>query len=423
MCETPLRRLVFRIGEGALDQSGHAVLLLNEDDGIEGANEAALSALGAGWDLIGTPLGQWLDGPLRAEDSLLNSPGGSVFTGRIHSPSMTRPLSSLPSGADVRLGPFIPAELDAQALPLLQRATRALDAGLAILLQGETGSGKEVMARHIHAQSRWHGGDFVAINCAAMPEHLIESELFGYGPGAFTGARREGARGLLRQAHQGVLFLDEIGDMPLSLQTRLLRVLQERVVQPLGTEKRIPVDFGLISASHRDLETLVAEGAFRMDLYYRLQDLPLRLPPLRDRSDLQSFIAQVYRKLGGRLGPDAVAVLADYDWPGNYRELRSLLLRVRCENPGGAALTVRQLPADFGRCRLPVPQVGEPAPDRAGHEPAARVQSTLQSLEDAAIGRALEECSGNVGRAAARLGIHRSTLYRKLVHRQGIPKT
>ncbi|CAM5206702.1 Putative sigma-54-dependent transcriptional regulator OS=Castellaniella defragrans (strain DSM/ CCUG 39792 / 65Phen) OX=1437824 GN=BN940_08436 PE=4 SV=1 [Castellaniella denitrificans] len=195
---------------------------------------------------------------------------------------------------------------------------RALDAGLAVLLCGETGTGKEVLSRHIHARSAWRAGPFVAINCAALPEHLVESELFGYEPGAFTGARREGARGLLRQAQGGVLFLDEIGDMPLALQTRLLRVLQEREVQPLGSDKRVPLEFGLVSASHQDLKALVAQGRFRADLYYRLQDMPLHLPPLRERPDLAAFIGDAYRTLGGHLAGDALAALARHEL-GNCR--------------------------------------------------------------------------------------------------------
>src|SRR5690606_11043554 len=223
---------------------------------------------------------------------------------------------------------------DAVSAPLLDQAVRALDAGLAVLLCGETGTGKEVLSRHIHARSTWRDGPFVAINCAALPEHLVESELFGYEPGAFTGARREGARGLLRQAHGGVLFLDEIGDMPLALQTRLLRVLQEREVQPLGSDKRIPLAFGLLSASHQDLKALVAQGRFRADLYYRLQDMPLHLPPLRARPDLAAFIEAAYRDLGGSLADETRAALAAHDWPGNYRELLSLLRRLRCRQPG-----------------------------------------------------------------------------------------
>jgi transcriptional regulator with PAS, ATPase and Fis domain len=149
---------------------------------------------------------------------------------------------------------------------LLRDAIHAVNADMAVLLLGETGAGKEIFARHVHSGSCWRTGPFVAVNCGALPESLIESELFGYAPGAFTGARREGSPGLLRQAEGGILFLDEIGDMPLGLQTRLLRALQEREVQPLGSNKRIPVRFGVVSATHRALDAMMAAGTFRPDL-------------------------------------------------------------------------------------------------------------------------------------------------------------
>ena len=163
---------------------------------------------------------------------------------------------------------------------------RVLNAGVAVLLQGETGSGKEVFARALHAASQRGKGPFVAINCAALPESLIESELFGYEEGAFTGAKRKGHMGKLREADGGVLLLDEIGDMPLPMQARLLRVLQEREVTPLGGSTAYKVDFAVVCASHRDLPALVAAGEFRADLFYRLQDFVVHLPPLREHSDL-----------------------------------------------------------------------------------------------------------------------------------------
>ncbi len=307
---------------------------------------------------------------------------------------------------------------------------RALDAGLAVLLCGETGTGKEVLSRHIHVRSAWRAGPFVAINCAALPEHLVESELFGYEPGAFTGARREGARGLLRQAQGGVLFLDEIGDMPLALQTRLLRVLQEREVQPLGSDKRVPLAFGLVSASHQDLKALVAQGRFRADLYYRLQDMPLHLPPLRKRPDLAVFIDDAYRALGGYLSGDALAALARHDWPGNYRELFSVLRRLRCQHPGTAARRGQQsarghtVPA--ARNAAAARPAGHPwRPRTPWRRPGGTRQTALsraradagtglRALERQAIEQALQACQGNVSHAARRLGIHRSTLYRKL---------
>jgi len=439
--ESPLRRLDFRLGRGQEDDT-RAILLLDDDARIAGANEAALQALNADWSrLIGTPCAQWIDGPLHTRDAPLHRHDGQPLTGRLvvppRTPARPAPVArpAVPAATRPKARP-LPAP-DAISSPLLDQAVRALDAGLAVLLCGETGTGKEVLSRHIHARSAWQAGPFVAINCAALPEHLIESELFGYEPGAFTGARREGSRGLLRQAQGGVLFLDEIGDMPLGLQTRLLRVLQEREVQPLGSDKRVPLEFGLISASHQDLKALVAQGRFRADLYYRLQDMPLHLPPLRARPDLAAFIDESYRALEGRLCADAIDALARHGWPGNYRELFSVLRRLRCQHPGAAPIGVEDLPGDIappapataGRpghdpiaaasatppaYRLDMPRDGEDLPSGDGACGDPEADPGLRALERRAIEQALRASQGNVSRAARRLGIHRSTLYRKL---------
>ncbi|WP_167547696.1 sigma 54-interacting transcriptional regulator, partial [Bordetella pertussis] len=189
-----------------------------------------------------------------------------------------------------------------------------------------------------------------APNCGALPESLIEAELFGYEPGAYTGARRLGARGRLREADGGVLFLDEIGDMPLALQTRLLRALQERMVQPLGADKAVPVNFGLVSATHRDLDAMIAAGEFRADLYYRLHDYAVPLPRLRERDDLRPFICAALRALddtpaGLTLADDALDALAAYAWPGNYRQLRSVLRTLALFHPPGSLIHRHHLPA------------------------------------------------------------------------------
>ncbi|WP_322998993.1 sigma-54-dependent Fis family transcriptional regulator [Castellaniella sp.] len=417
LIDSPLRRLDFYPGEQSAPDAWPAILLLDDDARIAGANEAALRALNTDWQLIGTPCSQWIDGALQARSSRLRRRDGQILTGSLHTP--TRALVSFdvpkPRSAPSPAPDTLP-QPDTIHRPLLEQGIRAVDNGLAVLLQGETGTGKEVLARHIHASSGRRQGAFIAINCAALPEHLIESELFGYEAGAFTGARREGARGLLRQAHQGVLFLDEIGDMPLGLQTRLLRVLQEREVQPLGSEKRLPLDFGLISASHQDLKALVARGLFRADLYYRLQDMPLALPPLRNHPDLAGFIIAQYQALGGRLTPEAAGVLARHVWPGNYRELRSVLRRLQCQYPGPDAIRPGQLPADLGIDHPGAPiaaHPAEPAPTYAT-PPSAAMDAPLREVEQATIRRVLQECAGNMALAARRLGIHRSTLYRRL---------
>ncbi|EOW6519156.1 sigma-54-dependent Fis family transcriptional regulator, partial [Cronobacter dublinensis] len=179
------------------------------------------------------------------------------------------------------------------------KALRLLNAGIALCITGETGCGKEHLSRRLHQQSQWRDGPFVAINCAALPEQLIESELFGYQPGAFTGASSRGYIGKIREADGGVLFLDEIGDMPLAMQTRLLRVLQEKNVVPLGGTRAVPVTFTLICATHRPLDEMVAQGAFREDLFYRIEEYRLRIPPLREWPALPRFVQRLWQELGG----------------------------------------------------------------------------------------------------------------------------
>lgn len=251
-----------------------------------------------------------------------------------------------------------------------QKALRILNAGLSLCVTGETGCGKEHFSRSLFQESRWRNGNFVAINCAALPEPLIESELFGYAPGAFTGANPKGYIGKIREADGGVLFLDEIGDMPAGLQTRLLRVLQEKTVTPLGSRSAYPVEFALVCATHHDLHRQVEAGAFREDLLYRIQEYSLRIPPLRERAQLEAFILQLWRELGGerrdiRLLPEALAMLARYPWPGNVRQLLSTLKVLLALADDHAVLTLDDLPqsiavlaprqenadTDQGRCR------------------------------------------------------------------------
>lgn len=280
-----------------------------------------------------------------------------------------------------------------------EKMVRLLNAGVSLCVQGETGSGKEFVSQTLHQHSRWREGKFIAINCAAIPESLIESELFGYQPGAFTGANKNGYIGKIREADGGILFLDEIGDMPLALQTRLLRVLQDKVVAPLGSSRSWPVNFAVICATHRNLLQLVANGEFREDLLYRLQEFTLTLPPLREWSTLPAFIEQQWLELGGQarriaLSPPLLDMLANFAWPGNVRQLRSLIKVLLALAEDGETLGVEALPAEY--------QQTTPA-----------LTENLKQHDTALITSTLARFNGNISKAAQALGVARSTLYRR----------
>ncbi|MEW5559103.1 sigma-54-dependent Fis family transcriptional regulator [Enterobacter asburiae] len=280
-----------------------------------------------------------------------------------------------------------------------EKMVRLLNAGVSLCIQGETGSGKEFVSQTLHQRSRWREGKFIAINCAAIPESLIESELFGYQPGAFTGANKNGYIGKIREADGGILFLDEIGDMPLALQTRLLRVLQDKVVAPLGSSRSWPVNFAVICATHRNLAQLVADGEFREDLLYRLQEFTLTIPPLREWPTLPAFIEQQWQELGGparhiTLSPPLLKTLAHFAWPGNVRQLRSLMKVLLALAEEGETLGVDALPAEY---RQATPEVME----------------NLKQHDTALIASTLARFNGNISKAAQALGVARSTLYRR----------
>jgi propionate catabolism operon transcriptional regulator len=287
-----------------------------------------------------------------------------------------------------------------------------------VLITGESGTGKELVAQGIHAASRRAHHPFVAINCASFPETLLESELFGYEEGAFTGSRRGGRAGLFEAAHLGTIFLDEIGDLPVSLQTRLLRVLQERQVLRLGSTDPTPVDVRVIAATHRNLSEAMAAGQFRGDLYYRLHILPLHLPSLRDRpGDAALLGAELLKRALARHGAAAAhgraltlvrPLLDAYAWPGNVRELENVMERIAlifaAGAPRGEALEAR--------LRLVVPELhgGAAAPP----PPRVNPREERRRDEQSELRRTVEACGGNVSEAARRLGIGRSTIYRKL---------
>jgi DNA-binding NtrC family response regulator len=279
-----------------------------------------------------------------------------------------------------------------------------------VLLRGESGTGKELAAAMIHAMSDVHQGPFVAINCAAIPEQLLESELFGHEKGAFTGAVAQ-HDGVFSRADTGTLFLDEIGEMSASTQARMLRVLETRSFTRVGGTKEISVSVRLIAATHRDLKQMVADNRFRQDLLYRLSVIHTELPPLRERvDDIEPLVRHFASALGDEIGrpiesiaPDALAVLQRYRWPGNVRELRNVVERAMVLGDG-AELQVDDLP----------PELMHAAPADAGPAVTPGTIRTLAELEREAIAAALEATGGNKARAAALLGIDRTTLYRKL---------
>ena len=327
---------------------------------------------------------------------------------------------------------------DARLLAHLHTACRVIARQTPVLLCGETGAGKEVFARAVHAASPYASGAFVAINCACLPESLIESELFGYRAGAFTGAQRGGRRGKILQADRGTLFLDEIADMPLELQARLLRVLDERKVTPLGSEDTHPVDFQLISASHQHLPTLVHEHRFREDLYYRLAGIELLIPSLRERSDKSELVRDILAAEGGGAGAvlslEAERALMEYPWPGNVRQLRHVL-RTALALADGQPITrahLTALPLSPVPCAEPGPapvlslaastavhldtDTADAAATRAltGDEAVSGKLKPLQAHERVMLLQLIAQHRWNVSNVAKALGISRNTLYRKL---------
>ncbi|MDN4546064.1 sigma-54-dependent Fis family transcriptional regulator [Pseudomonas sp. C32] len=300
--------------------------------------------------------------------------------------------------ADICLG-------DAALQESFRKALRVYERDVPLLVNGETGSGKEAFAKAVHRASQRADNAFVALNCAAIPESLIESELFGYRGGSFTGARKEGMRGKLQQADGGTLFLDEIGDMPLALQTRLLRVLEDRQVVPIGGEPE-SVNVRIISATHRDLLERVQDGGFREDLYYRLNGLEIALPALRERTDKSQLLDFLLaEEAGGEtvlIDEPAREALLGFAWPGNVRQLRNVLrtLAALCE---GGRIGLEDLPAMIRSAR--------PAVVQAIDEPS---EHPLEDAERLALLNALEHTRWHMTHTAEQLGVSRNTLYRKL---------
>ncbi|WCM49045.1 sigma 54-interacting transcriptional regulator [Pseudomonas sp. WJP1] len=301
----------------------------------------------------------------------------------------------------------------AASLEVKRRARRSASTDSPVLLLGETGTGKELLAQAIHSASPRAHKAFVSINSAAIPEALLEAEFFGTAPGAYTGADRKGRAGKLQIAQGGTLFLDEIGDMPLPLQSKLLRVLQEKEFEPVGSNEVIQSDVRVVAATSTDLEAAIKRGEFRADLYYRLNVLPIQVPPLRERlDDLPALSEAILEELRSQheLNSEALALLGQHAWPGNIRELRNVLERAALLSDD-LRLTVADIRAAIGTF-TPIERVAPLPAEVVEHETfsAARERFDRQLIE-----AALAQCGGKVIEAAARLGLGRSTLYKKMV--------
>lgn len=425
LCATHSGHLVLAIHsrQSYLESAWRGLLAIDGQGRIRAANEQACSLFNRPvQQLLGMECKELLGGSLemlltRLNDAPVLEQGhgcAKLYLRCVQWPISVRPrvvpsMTDTPAPGHTARAHTPPASIPGSALgQQFQAAIKVMNAGVPILLRGETGTGKEVAARTLHDLSQRSQRPFVAINCAAIPEGLIESELFGYRDGAFTGARRGGAPGRLLQAHGGTLFLDEIGDMPLSLQARLLRVLQERKVTPLGSAIEVELDVFLVCATHRDLSALVVQQQFRQDLFYRINGLALTLPPLRQRSDFTQLVEHLAQRLAGKSVPidsEFMQLLQRHDWPGNIRQLEMVLR---------TALALREdehtplQPSHLSEGFLMQLNGG------TSLSCAALAASQLQQLQAQTLSQALQEHGGNATAAARSLGFSRATFYRKL---------
>ena len=407
------------------DLANEQLLALDESGRVVGANRAAFVA----YDQVQNQalLGRRIDTLLPANvDELLSMTSGgargvqlrALIDEALVDVGLRIPAGRLKPTAPVR--PSSPQHPQLDQLggrdPVLQQGVRrirkVLDKGIPILITGETGTGKEAFARAIHQASVRRNGPFIALNCAAIPESLIESELFGYRAGSFTGADKKGMKGKLELANGGTLFLDEIGDMPAHLQTRLLRVLAEREISPIGAAAPVALDVQVVSATHQNLAGMISAKQFREDLFYRLSGMTLHLPALRERSDrgelLDELLAAQPGASGLRLDHEARTRLLAYTWPGNIRQLLNGL-RYAVALAEGGVIDSECLPAELQGVVAPMPLALAPAAMASSN-----LAEQLGSDEARHLYATLRQHQWNITAAADSFGISRSTLYRKM---------
>ena len=408
-------QLTFNTGLNNLDSQWAGLLIFDESGQVLSANRRADNLLGVRLSRVSV---ESLFKVSLLE--LINQPEGMPFALQTSGRNRFQCLLKRPKQAPVQARVFVaedkpaPASVislntlhfgDSRVEKAVRQAERLLEKDIPLLIHGETGVGKEVFVKALHQASSRSKQAFIAVNCAAIPAELVESELFGYEKGAFTGANQKGSIGLIRKADKGTLFLDEIGDMPLPTQARLLRVLQERCVQPVGSSELFPVDLRIISATNRSLREQVQLGRFREDLYYRIGGLTLELPPLRERSDKQALFKRLWQQhreptQWAGLSPEVLELFEKHPWPGNLRQVCSVMqvaLAMAEEQP----VRPEHLPDDFF-----VDLEMEPV------ETAAPLGLDLNDAE--ALNRELKAAGGNISHLARRLGVSRNTLYKRL---------
>jgi sigma-54 dependent transcriptional regulator, acetoin dehydrogenase operon transcriptional activator AcoR len=415
----------------------HEALMAIDDAGnILAVNESALVQLGCSsrHALVGEPIGKYFQFNFGALEQRAKFEPSAIWPVRdVAHGRRFFAIAREPARAAERAQMSVP-ELGAATEPVREREHVGEDLQMRknlacgrqlfakqvpILLHGATGTGKEAFAKNLHRGSLWSDKPFVTVNCAAIPESLIESELFGYTRGAFTGAAKEGRVGKILQSNGGTLFLDEIGDMPLMLQTRLLRVIEEREVVPLGSEQAIPVNLHVISATHRDVLQMIQNGEFREDLYYRLNGVTLHLPLLRDRGDKADLIRTLLREEnagqdGIKIDQDAFGKLMEYSWPGNIRQLRNAVRTASALCREGV-IRASNLPQEILDTEpRPAPLVAANGDTAAAAGAESSPSAALREAECAALLRELERMRWNISRTAQTLGISRNTLYRKI---------
>lgn len=376
--------------KGLLNSGWQGIIIANEDGQILAHNQVA-SQLLAQQNVIGQSLDDIL--------SIQSTDHPFVFK--------TKPLTdkkvksrSVTASNDLHYG-------DSTVEHCWQQANRVIDKDISLLILGETGVGKNEFVKALHKNSQRKTGPLVSVNCGALPKDLVESELFGYVAGAFTGANNKGYQGKIRQAHKGILFLDEIADLPLEAQSRLLHVLQDKTVLPVGSNQSVQVDTQIIAATHKDLDSLVSEGLFRQDLYYRLNGLIIELPRFEERDDKQQLIENIHRRHAEskqQLCPHLLSLMLSYSWPGNLRELDSLIKVSALMAQGEETLELAHVPTHLSKKLSQAQDVATAA------EPTLKLRATV---EDKLL-KTYQANQGNISKTSRMLGVSRNTIYRKL---------